>query len=216
MDKISFDSISDYFGYLFIRNKDSIINFKFSDFTSSLIFNKDSIRYSFLILKESYSLHLILTDLGADISNASIILYNLNEVFSKEDIIESSSYKIKIGSDNIYLGFFGIKRDSVSITNPNYINIGYDIIPTTLLGLLYFYIEYISAASFNKISIILPNEKYEYRISQVEMEGDMINLYLRSLANLQSKEIKINYDNIEEIKIKNDDKIAIRINLNNG
>ena len=215
MDKISFDSISDYFGYLFIINKDSIIDFKSSDFTSSLIFNKNSIRYSFVMFKESYNLHLIITDLGADISNALNILCDLNKVFSKKDMIKSPLRKIEINSDNIHLGFYKIRNDCVSIINPNYINIGYDIIPITLLGLLYFYIEYLSSTSFNRISIILPNEKYEYRISKAEMEGDMINLYLRSLANLQSKEIKINYDNIEGIKVKKDDKIAIKINLNN-
>ena len=216
MDKISFDSISDYFGYLFILNKDSIIDFKSSEFSSSLIFNKDSIRYSFVMFKESHNLHLIITDLGANISNALSILCDLNKEFSKEDMIKSPLRKIEINLDNIHLGFLKIKNDCISITNPNYINIGYDIIPTTLSGLLYFYIEYLSSASFNKISIILPDEKYEYRISKVEMEGDMIKLYLRSLANLQSKEIKINYDNIEEINVKNDNKIAIKINPNNN
>lgn len=212
---MTFDSISEYFGYLFISNKNSIIGSKFSDYFDSIIFNKGSIKSSFVLFKESYNLHLILTNFGSDISNILNILHDLTKAFSLEYTIKSPLHRFDIKSNGI-ASYFKIENDHVSVTNPNYINIGYDIIPTTLLGFLYFYIKYLSSVSFDKITMILPNEKYEYRILCVYLEGNMINLCLRSPAHLQSKEIKINYDNIEEIKIKNDEKIVIKLNLNNN
>lgn len=212
---MTFDSISDYFGYLFISNKNSIIGSKFSDYFDSIIFNKGSIKSSFVLFKESYNLHLILTNFGSDISNILNILHDLTKAFSLEDSIKSPLHRFDIKSNGI-ASSFKIENNCVSITNPNYINIGHDIIPTTLLGFLYFYIKYLSSVSFNKITMILPNEKYEYRISSVDLEDNMINLYLRSLAYLRSKEIKINYDNIEEIEFKSHGKITIKINLNNN
>lgn len=130
-------------------------------------------------------------------------------------MIKSPLYRADVNPNKI-ISSFKIRDDYVSLTNSNYINIGDSLIPTTLLGFLYFYIKHISSVTFNELSMILPDEKYEFRIAKVELEDNMIDLHLRSLANLHQRKIKINYDNIEEIKIKNDDKIAIKINLNNN